>query len=288
MAQRQLREQNKKAEAKIKELQEFIARFSANASKSKQATSRKKLLDNINVAEIPVSSRRFPFVSFKPDREVGNELLTVSNISKTIDGKKVLDNVSFTILPREKVALIGSDTLAKTTLLQILAEEIEPDEGTIKWGVTTSRSYFPSDNSEYFDGVEDSLTDWIRRYSDLVFETDVRGWLGRMMFSGEEATKKAKVLSGGERVRCMLCKMMLSGANVLLLDEPTNHLDLESIASLNEGLIKFPESVIFTSHDHQFIQTIADRLIDVTPGSFFDKKITYDEYLEEIAEQKQN
>ena len=205
----------------------------------------------------------------------------------TIDGKKVLDNVSFTILPREKVALIGADTVAKTTLLQILAEEIEPDEGTIKWGVTTSRSYFPSDNSAFFDGVEDSLTDWIRRYSDLVFETDVRGWLGRMMFSGEEATKKAKVLSGGERVRCMLCKMMLSGANVLLLDEPTNHLDLESIASLNDGLTKFTESIIFTSHDHQFIQTIADRLIDVTPGNFFDKKITYDEYLEELAAQKQ-
>ncbi|MBQ7100094.1 MAG: ABC-F family ATP-binding cassette domain-containing protein, partial [Clostridia bacterium] len=253
------------------------------ASKSKQATSRKKLLDNINVEEIPVSSRRFPFISFKPDREVGNELLTVSNVSKTIDGKKVLDNVSFTILPREKVALIGTDTVAKTTLLRILAEEIEPDEGTIKWGVTTSRSYFPSDNSEFFDGVEDSLCEWIRRYSDLVFETDVRGWLGRMMFSGEEAMKKAKVLSGGERVRCMLCKMMLSGANVLMLDEPTNHLDLESIASLNEGLIKFPESVIFTSHDHQFIQTVADRLIDVTPGSFYDKKITYDEYLEERA-----
>ena len=286
MAQRQLREQNKKAEAKIKELQDFIARFSANASKSKQATSRKKLLDNINVEEIPVSSRRFPCISFKPDREVGTELLTVSNISKTIDGKKVLDNVSFTILPREKVALIGTDTVAKTTLLKILAEEIEPDEGTIKWGVTTSRSYFPSDNSEFFDGVEDSLCDWIRRYSDLVFETDVRGWLGRMMFSGEEAMKKAKVLSGGERVRCILCKMMLSGANVLMLDEPTNHLDLESIASLNEGLIKFPESVIFTSHDHQFIQTVADRLIDVTPGSFYDKKITYDEYLEERAADK--
>ena len=280
MAQRQLREQNKKAEAKIKELQEFIARFSANASKSKQATSRKKLLDNINVAEIPVSSRRFPFVSFKPDREVGNELLTVSNISKTIDGKKVLDNVSFTILPREKVALIGSDTLAKTTLLQILAEEIEPDEGTIKWGVTTSRSYFPSDNSEYFDGVEDSLTDWIRRYSDLVFETDVRGWLGRMMFSGEEATKKAKVLSGGERVRCMLCKMMLSGANVLILDEPTNHLDLESITALNNALIKFKGALLFTSHDHQFVQSIADRIIEFRADGVYDRKETYDEFLE--------
>ena len=284
MAQRQLREQNKKAEAKIKELQEFIARFSANASKSKQATSRKKLLENINVDELPVSSRRFPFISFKPDREVGNEVITVTDVSKTVGDRKVLDHVSFTILPREKVALIGTDTVAKTTLLKILAEEIEPDEGSIKWGVTTSRAYFPSDNSAFFDGVEDSLTDWIRRYSDLVFETDVRGWLGRMMFSGEEATKKAKVLSGGERVRCMLCKMMLSGANVLLLDEPTNHLDLESIASLNDGLMKFPESVIFTSHDHQLVQTVADRLIDVTPGHFYDKRITYDEYLEEIKD----
>ena len=286
VAQRQLREQNKKAELKIKELQEFIARFSANASKSKQATSRKKLLDNINVEEIPVSSRRFPFIDFKPERPIGNEVLTVTGLSKTVDGRKVLDNLSFTVLPHEKVALIGTDTVAKTTLFKILTEELEPDEGTIKWGVTTSRAYLPGDNSSFFDGVEDSLTDWIRRYSDLVFETDVRGWLGRMMFSGEEATKKAKVLSGGERVRCMLCKMMLSGANVLLLDEPTNHLDLESIASLNDGLIKFPESIIFTSHDHQFVQTVADRLIDVTPGSFYDKRITYDEYLEETKEDK--
>ena len=266
LAQRQLREQNKKAEQKAKELQEFIARFSANASKSKQATSRKKLLDNLVIEDMPVSSRRFPFVSFKPDREVGNELLTVS----------------FTIKPDEKVAFVGTDSLAKTTLFQILMGEIEPDEGSFKWGVTTSQAYFPSDNSEFFDGCEDSLIDWLRRYSDLIFETDVRGWLGRMMFSGEEATKKAKVLSGGERVRCMLCKMMLSGANVLIFDEPTNHLDLESIASLNEGIIKFPETVLFTSHDHQFVQTIANRIIDVTPGSFYDKEITYDEYLEEI------
>ena len=249
LAQRQLREQNKKAEQKAKELQEFIARFSANASKSKQATSRKKLLDTLVIEDMPVSSRRFPFVSFKPD---------------------------------EKVAFVGTDSLAKTTLFQILMGEIEPDEGTFKWGVTTSQAYFPSDNSEFFDGCEDSLIDWLRRYSDLIFETDVRGWLGRMMFSGEEATKKAKVLSGGERVRCMLCKMMLSGANVLIFDEPTNHLDLESIASLNEGIIKFPETVLFTSHDHQFVQTIANRIIDVTPGSFYDKEITYDEYLEDI------
>ncbi len=284
MAQRQLREQNKKAEQKIKELQEFIARFSANASKSKQATSRKKLLDNINVEEMPVSSRRFPYVAFKPDREIGNEVLTVSNLTKNVGGRKVLDNVSFVILPHEKAALVGTDALSKTTLFKILAGELEPDEGTVKWGVTTSRSYLPSDNSEFFDGVEDTLTDWIRRYSDLVFETDVRGWLGRMMFSGEEATKKAKVLSGGERVRCMLCKMMLSGANVLLLDEPTNHLDLESITSLNHGLDEFTQSIIFTSHDHQLVQTVANRIIDVTPGCFYDKKTTYDEYLDEMTE----
>ena len=287
MAQRQLREQNKKAEAKKKELQEFIARFSANASKSKQATSRKKLLDNLVIEDIPVSSRRFPYVDFKPDREAGNDMLPVSGISKTIGERKVLDNVSFTIKPREKVAFVGTDSLAKTTLFQILMGEIEPDEGEFKWGVTTSQSYFPSDNSEFFDGCEDSLIDWLRRYSNLIFESDVRGWLGRMMFSGEEATKKAKVLSGGERVRCMLCKMMLSGANVLIFDEPTNHLDLESIASLNNGIIKFPETVLFTSHDHQFVQTIANRIIDVTPGSFYDKEISFDEYLDEMAEAKE-
>jgi len=280
MAQRQLREQNKKAEQKIKELQEFIARFSANASKSKQATSRKRMLDNINIEEIPVSSRRFPFVSFKPDREIGNEVLEVKNLSKTVGDRKVLDNISFTIRPGDKVAFVGTDAVAKTTLFKILMGEEEADEGTFKWGVTTSQSYFPSDNSEFFDGVEDNLMDWIRRYSDLVFESDVRGWLGRMMFSGEEATKKAKVLSGGERVRCMLCKMMLSGANVLILDEPTNHLDLESITSLNNGLIDFKETILFTSHDHQFVGTIANRIIDITTGSFYDKEITYDEYLD--------
>lgn len=281
LAQRQMREQNKKTEAKMKELQEFVARFSANASKSKQATSRKKLLDNLVLEEIPVSSRRFPYVAFKPDREIGNEVLTVSNLSKTIGDRKVLDNVSFVITPNEKVAFIGTDAVAKTTLFKILAGEMEPDEGTFKWGVTTSQSYFPSDNSEYFDGCEDNLLDWIRRYSDLVFETDVRGWLGRMMFSGEEATKKASVLSGGERVRCMLCKMMLSGANVLILDEPTNHLDLESIAALNDGLAKFTGALLFTSHDHQLVQTVADRIIKIDEDGFYDKKQTYDEYLEE-------
>lgn len=285
VAQRQMREQNKKAEAKIKELQEFIARFSANASKSKQATSRKKLLENIQVDDIPVSSRRFPYVDFKPERKVGNEVLTVTGISKTIGDRKVLDNVSFTIHPREKVAFVGSDPLAKTTLFKILMEELEPDEGTFKWGVTTSRSYLPTDNAEYFDGREESLIDWIRGYSDLIFEADIRSWLGRMMFSGEEASKMANVLSGGERVRCMLCKMMLSGANVLIMDEPTNHLDLESIASLNDGLAKYPETILFTSHDHQFVQTIADRIINITAGEFFDDKITFDEYVERTAEQ---
>jgi ATPase subunit of ABC transporter with duplicated ATPase domains len=281
MRQRQLREQNKKDQEKAEELKKFIARFSANASKHKQATSRRKLLESLDLDDLPVSSRRFPFVGFKPDREVGNDVLTVQGISKTVGDRKVLDNVSFTILPREKVAFVGTDAVAKTTLFRILAGELEPDEGTIKWGVTTSTSYFPSDNSEFFDGVEDNLIDWLRKYSNLVFESDVRSWLGRMMFSGDEALKKAKVLSGGERVRCMLCKMMLSGANVLILDEPTNHLDLESIASLNDGLIKFPQTLLFTSHDHQFVQTIADRIIDITTGNHYDKKQTFDEYLEE-------
>ncbi len=284
MRQKQLKEQNKKDEAKAEELKKFIERFSANRSKSKQATSRRKLLESLDLSDLPVSSRRFPFVDFKPERKVGNDLLTVSNLSKTIGGRKVLDDVSFTILPCEKVAFVGTDAVAKTTLFKILAGEMEPDEGTIKWGVTTSNSYFPSDNSAFFDGVEDSLIDWLRNYSDLVFESDVRSWLGRMMFSGDDALKKAKVLSGGERVRCMLCKMMLSGANVLIFDEPTNHLDLESIASLNDGLIKFPQTILFTSHDHQFVQTIADRIIDITTGSHYDKKLTYDEYLEAIKE----
>lgn len=284
MAQRQMREQNKKNEAKIKELQEFISRFSANASKSKQATSRKKLLESIKVEELPVSSRRFPYVDFKPERRVGNEVLTVTDLSKTVGGRKVLDKVSFTILPRQKVAFIGADAVAKTTLFNILAGELEPDEGTVKWGVTTSQSYLPIDNSNFFEGCDKTLLDWIRGYSDLIYDADIRSWLGRMMFSGEEATKHANVLSGGERVRCMLCKMMLSGANVLILDEPTNHLDLESIKSLNDGLIRYPETILFSSHDHQFVDSIADRIIDVTAGSFYDKVITYDEYLSEKAE----
>lgn len=281
MAQRQLREQNKKNEAKVKELQEFIARFSANASKSKQATSRKKLLESIVVEDMPVSSRRFPFIEFKPEREIGNDMLTVSGLSKNVGERKVLDNVSFTLRPNEKVAFVGTDAVAKTTFFKIIMGELEPDEGEFKWGVTTSQSYFPSDNSAFFDGVDASLIDWVRNYSDLQFDSDVRSWLGRLMFSGEEATKSAKVLSGGERVRCMLCKMMLSGANVLILDEPTNHLDLESITSLNNALIKFKGSILFTSHDHQFVQSVADRIIEFREDGVYDKKQSYDEYLEE-------
>ncbi|MBE6746181.1 MAG: ATP-binding cassette domain-containing protein [Ruminococcaceae bacterium] len=288
MAQRQMREQNKKTEAKMKELQEFIARFSANASKSKQATSRKKLLDNLVLEDMPVSSRRFPFIEFKPDREIGNDLLTVTGISKTVGDRKVLDNVSFTIRPDEKVAFVGTDAVAKTEFFKIIMGEEEPDEGTFKWGVTTSQAYFPSDNSAFFDDCEDSLIDWVRNYSDLQFETDVRGWLGRLMFSGEEATKKAKVLSGGEKVRCMLIKMMLSGANVLVLDEPTNHLDLESITSLNNALIKFPGAIFFSSHDHQFVQTVATRIIEFREDGIYDRVETYDEYLEKNALNTEN
>lgn len=284
MTQRQAREQNKKSEAKIKELQEFIARFSANASKSKQATSRKKLLDNLELNDMPVSSRRFPFVAFQQEREVGNDLLRVEGISKTVGERKVLDNVSFTIRPHDKVAFAGTDAVAKTTLFKIITGELEPDEGSYKWGVTTSTSYFPSDNSAFFDDCDYTLIDWLRQFTKEQLETDIRGWLGRMLFSGEEALKHAKVLSGGERVRCMLCKMMLSGANVLILDEPTNHLDLESITALNDGLIKFPGTVLFTSHDHQFVQTIANRIIEIRPEGILDRMETYDEYLEHLDE----
>ena len=280
LAQKQRKELNKKNEQKAKELKEFIARFSANASKHKQATSRKKLLESLDIEDMPVSSRRFPFIEFKPERSIGNDMLMVTNLSKTVGGRKVLDNVSFTLLPGEKVAFVGTDAVAKTTFFKIIMGELEPDEGEYKWGVTTSQSYFPTDNSAFFDGVDDSLIDWIRKYSDLTYEADVRQWLGRMMFSGEEATKSAKVLSGGERVRCILCKMMLENANVLIFDEPTNHLDLESISSLNNALIKFPSSILFTSHDHQFVQSVADRIIEFCPdGTLYDKKQTYDEYL---------
>ncbi|MFJ7928428.1 ABC-F family ATP-binding cassette domain-containing protein [Peribacillus sp. NPDC096448] len=279
---------NKKKEEKIKELQNFIARFSANASKSSQATSRKKLLDKISLDDIEPSSRRYPYVGFTPDREIGNDLLRVDGIAKTIDGVKILDNVSFTMNKGDKIAFVGKDEIAKTTMFKILAGEIEPDSGSFKWGVTTSQAYFPKDNAEFFEGVDLNLVDWLRQYSpNDQSESFLRGFLGRMLFSGDEVTKKASVLSGGEKVRCMLSKMMLSGSNVLMLDEPTNHLDLESITALNNGLISFKGSMIFSSHDHQFIQTIANRIIELTPKGTVDKQMSYDEYLENGELQKQ-
>ena len=282
MTQRQLKDQNKRVEQKIKELQEFIQRFSANASKAKQATSRKKLLDNLQMDTIKPSSRRYPFCSFKQDREVGNDVLLVEGLSKTIDGKKVLDNVSFMIRPNDKVAFVGKDEIARTTLFRILMGELEPDEGTFKWGITTKTAYFPKDNAEYFDGCHDSLIEWLRPFAKEgeQYDADIRGWLGRMLFSGEEALKEANVLSGGERVRCMLCKMMMSGANVMILDEPTNHLDLESITALNEGLMEYKGTLLFDSHDHQFTQTIANSMIEILPGGIIDRQMTFDEYIE--------
>ena len=275
-------ESNKKKEEKIKELQAFIARFSANASKSKQATSRKKLLDKITLDDIQPSSRRYPYVNFAQDREVGNDLLRVENISKTVDGEQLLNNVNFIMNKGDKIAIVGRNELAKTTLFKILAGELEADSGSYKWGVTTSQAYFPKDNSEYFEGCDLTLVDWLRQFSPKDdSESFLRGFLGRMLFSGEEVMKKASVLSGGEKVRCMLSKMMLSGANVLLLDEPTNHLDLESITALNNGLTAYKGSMIFASHDHQFMQTIANRIIEITPQGVVDKMMTYDEYLED-------
>ena len=273
------KEQNKKAEEKIKELQNFIARFAANAAKSKQATSRKKLLDKIKVEDIKPSSRRYPYIAFTPDREAGDQLLQVDGISKTVDGEQVLKNVSFTLKRGDKVAFVGPNSIGKTMLFKILMGEEEADEGTFKWGVTTTQAYLPADNSAYFDGVSLSLVDWLRQYSKDPDETFVRGFLGRMLFSGEESLKKASVLSGGERVRCMLSKMMLSGANVLLMDEPTNHLDLESITALNNGLIAFGGTALFVSHDHEFVQTIANRIIDITPDGVVDRVTTYDDFL---------
>ncbi|MCM3601565.1 ATP-binding cassette domain-containing protein [Robertmurraya korlensis] len=288
LAQRMAQDQNKKKEEKIKELQAFIARFSANASKSKQATSRKKLLDKISLDDIRPSSRKYPYVGFTPEREIGNDLLRVEGITKTIDGEKVLNNVSFVMNKEDKIALVGANELAKTTLFKILTGEMEADSGTYKWGVTTSQAYFPKDNTSYFEGSELNLVDWLRQFSPAdQSESFLRGFLGRMLFSGEEVLKKASVLSGGEKVRCMLSKMMLSGANVLLLDEPTNHLDLESITAVNNGLINFKGSLMFASHDHQFIQTIANRIIEITPNGIVDKQMTYDEYLENSEIQKQ-
>ena len=276
----QAKDQNKKAEAKKKELEEFIARFSANASKAKQATSRKKLLDNLEMVDIKPSLRRYPFIAFKPGREVGNIVLKVEGLSKTVDGVKLLNNVSFSINPKDKVAFVG-DVKATEVFFKIIMGEIEPDEGTFQWGVTTSQSYFPKDNSKFFNDCDLSLVDWLRQFSVKdEYEQDLRGWLGRMLFSGEEALKKASVLSGGEKVRCMLAKMMMAEANVLVLDEPTNHLDLESIQALNQGLINFKENILFTSHDHQFVQTIANRIIEFNENGILDRLSTYDEYLE--------
>ncbi|AFS78270.1 ABC transporter ATP-binding protein [Gottschalkia acidurici 9a] len=280
LALQMAKDQNKKKEEKIKQLQEFIARFSANASKSKQATSRKKLLDKISLDDIQPSSRKYPYVGFTIEREVGNDILTVEKLSKTIDGEKILDNVSFTVSKNDKIAFIGENELAITTLFKIIMGEMEPDSGTFKWGVTITNSYFPKDNSEFFNGVDLSLVDWLRQYSEEKSESYLRGFLGRMLFSGEEALKKASVLSGGEKVRCMLSRMMLKNANVLILDQPTNHLDLESITAVNNGLRDYKSNVLFASHDHQFIQTIANRIIEITPNGVIDKLMTYDEYLE--------
>lgn len=279
LALQMARDANKKKEEKIKELQNFIRRFAANAAKSKQATSRKKMLDKITLEDIKPSSRRYPYIAFTPEREAGDQLLTVEGISKTVDGEQVLKNVSFTLKRGDKVAFVGPNSLGKTMLFKILMGEEEADEGSFKWGITTTQSYLPTDNSAYFDGVELNLVDWLRQYSKDPDETFVRGFLGRMLFSGEESQKKAQVLSGGERVRCMLSRMMLSGANVLLLDEPTNHLDLESITALNNGLMDFKGTLLFVSHDHQFVQTIANRIIDLTPDGVIDRLTTYDEFL---------
>jgi len=280
LAQQMLKDSNKKSEDKIKELQEFIQRFSANASKSKQATSRKKLLDKITLDDIQPSTRKYPFVGFKPEREVGNEILKVENLTKSIDGLKVLDNVSFTLSKGDKVAFVGEDEIANSTLFKILGGEMEADSGECKWGVTITKAYFPKDNAEFFTDIDLSLVDWLRQFSEEKSESYLRGFLGRMLFSGEEALKEAKVLSGGERVRCMLSRMMLSNANVLILDQPTNHLDLESITALNNGLKDYTSNLLFTTHDHQFIQTIANRIIEITPSGLVDKKMSFDEYME--------
>ena len=286
---RQMKEANKKKEEKIKELKEFISRFSANASKSKQATSRKKALEKIQLDEIRPSSRKYPYIDFRPNREIGNEVLMVENLTKTIDGVKVLDHVSFTINHDDKVAFVGSNELAKTTLFHILAGELEPDEGTYKWGITTSQAYFPKDSGKEFDS-NDTITEWLTQYSEEKDVTYVRGFLGRMLFGGDDGMKRVNVLSGGEKVRCLLSKMMISGANVLIFDEPTNHLDMESITALNNGMIKFPGVILFSSRDHQIVQTTANRIMEIMPnGQMIDKITTYDEYLEsdEMARKRQ-
>ena len=285
---RQMKEANRKKEEKIKELQEFIQRFSANASKSKQATSRKRALEKIELEDIRPSSRKYPYIDFRPNREIGNEVLTVEHISKTIDGEKILDDISFILNREDKVALVGPNERAKTVLFQILAGEMEPDEGSYKWGLTTTQSYFPKDNSVEFDN-EDTIVEWLTQYSEEKDATYVRGFLGRMLFAGEDGVKKVKVLSGGEKVRCMLSKLMISGANVLMLDEPTDHLDMEAITALNNGLMKFPGVLIFSSRDHQIVETTANRIMEIVNGQLIDKITTYDEYLasDEMARKRQ-
>lgn len=277
---RLIKDQNKKKEEKIKELQDFIARFSSNASKAKQATSRKKMLDKINIEDIQPSSRRYPFVGFTPEREAGKDILLVEGLTKTVDGEKILNNVSFSLNKGDKVVFLSNNEAAKTMLFKILVGEEEADSGTFKWGVTTSQAYLPKDNTSYFQDVEYNLIDWLRQYSEEKTETFIRGFLGKMLFSGDEPLKQCKVLSGGEKVRCMFSKLMLSKANVLILDEPTNHLDLESIQAVNNGLIAFKGTMLFTSHDHKFIETIANRVIEITPNGLFDKEINFDEFLE--------
>ncbi len=284
LMQRILKDQNKKTEDRVKELQSFIQRFSANKSKSKQATSRKKLLDKINIDDMPSSSRRYPFVGFKADREVGKEILTIENLSKTIDGVKVLDNINLRINKDDKIAFVGENEIANTTLFKILMEEIEPDEGTFKWGISTSRSYFPRENAQFFDDCDLDLVKWLSQFTEETTETFMRGFLGKMLFSGDDVFKEVKVLSGGERVRCMLSRMMLFGSNVLILDQPTNHLDLESITALNNGLIDFKGILLFASHDHEFIQTTANRIIEVyDDGHIVDKYSNYDDFVDEFG-----
>ena len=278
--QQLIRNQNKKREEKIKDLQAFIQRFSANKSKSKQATSRKKILSSLALEEMPASSRKYPFVGFDMEREAGKDILTVSGLTKTVDGVTLLNNVSFTLNNGDKVAIVGENDAAKTELFRILAGESEPDSGTVKWGVTTSRSYFPSDNGPYFTDNDLNLVEWLRQYSKDQTETYLRGFLGRMLFSGDDVYKPVKVLSGGEKVRCMLSRMMLCSSNVLMLDQPTNHLDLESISALNEGLCNFKGNIVFASHDLQFVQTIADRVIEITAEGCLDYRGTFEEYLE--------
>lgn len=285
---KQMKEANKKKEEKIKELQEFIQRFSANASKSKQATSRKRALEKIELDEIKPSSRKYPYIDFRPNREIGNEVLTVEHLSKTIDGVKVLDDISFIVGREDKIAFVGANEAAKTTLFKIITGEMEPDEGNYKWGVTTTQAYFPKDSSKEFDN-DDTIVDWLTGYSEIKDVTYVRGFLGRMLFAGDDGMKRVKVLSGGEKVRCLLSKMMISGANVLVFDEPTDHLDMESITALNNGLIKFPGVILFSSRDHQIVQTTANRIMEIVNGKLIDKITTYDEYLEsdEMARKRQ-